>query len=368
MFSHFAEKICEGLIEEEFHLNFAPESKAILAESTDFLLLAKNQSPLFYLVSIVNQDQISLQQYQQEMEPILRRLEENLNRRYRCSRCVCVHLVPYETEKKAVKDWIASTQMLSDSALLQVWWGINTDNGEITVGQGQPTEILNFRKKIAKAIKAEKIEDPKKTVNLADMEQVIRKKTALEVRSENNRVTKILIGINVFLFLVTRYGGRWDFLRSFFANDAFLSLSGEYYRFFTSLFLHANVTHLGYNCLSLFIFGSRIEKYFGKKNLLILYFLSGLGGSIASAYLTRGISIGASGAIYGLTGGVLALALLRRKTVDGLDYMTMLFLSVMGIGMGFLRTGIDNYAHLGGFITGFCCTILWILFGGQKSK
>lgn len=131
---------------------------------------------------------------------------------------------------------------------------------------------------------------------------------------------------------------------------------GEYYRLFTSMFLHLDVAHIGFNGLALYIFGREVETLFGHVRFALIYVLGGLTGSIASLLYVEAPSIGASGAIFAVFGasgvywyyhkqfyGQIANARLRQMAA--LAAINIFF----GLAPG---TNIDNAAHLGGLAGG----------------
>ncbi|PKK39412.1 hypothetical protein ABB02_01261 [Clostridiaceae bacterium JG1575] len=135
---------------------------------------------------------------------------------------------------------------------------------------------------------------------------------------------------------------------------------GEYWRLFTSLFLHGDGQHILFNMYSLFIMGGALEPVLPKWKFLLLYLGSGLGGSLLS-YLqhTAVVSIGASGAIFGLLGVLIGYALLHRELFARGTLFQLLFIAGINLVWGFQPgSGIDNFGHLGGLATGFALSFL----------
>ena len=97
-----------------------------------------------------------------------------------------------------------------------------------------------------------------------------------------------------------------------------------------------------------------VEKLLRTGKFLVLYLVSGLCGGVFSVLFSgnAGVSIGASGAIYGLLGAMLLLTKKRGARYTGMNYSTMLLLAATAIGFGFLQEGVDNFAHIGGFLGG----------------
>jgi rhomboid protease GluP len=131
---------------------------------------------------------------------------------------------------------------------------------------------------------------------------------------------------------------------------------GEAWRLLSSVFLHSGVTHLGFNMLSLYFLGSFVEEAYGRGRFLALYLLSGISGGLAYLYFGEfnAPAVGASGAIFGLLGGVLGYAL-RRGTFSWQNPLIrqLLILLALNLYLGFSIPNISNTAHLGGLAGGF---------------
>lgn len=131
-----------------------------------------------------------------------------------------------------------------------------------------------------------------------------------------------------------------------------LVLNGEYYRLITCTFVHFGVGHFAMNAVGLVIFGTRVERYYGRVRFMILYFISGLSASVLSLVFTRGYAAGASGAIYGLVGAAYAYTRVSKRSMDKLDAYLMLLYIGIGLAMGFAVPNIDNAGHIGGLLAG----------------
>jgi len=135
-----------------------------------------------------------------------------------------------------------------------------------------------------------------------------------------------------------------------------LVAEGEAWRLVSSVFLHSGVVHLGFNMLSLYFLGSFVEEAFGRSRFLALYLLSGVSGGLAYLYFGgfNAPAVGASGAIFGLLGGVLGYAL-RRGTFSWQNPLIrqLLILLALNLYLGFSIPNISNTAHLGGLAGGF---------------
>ena len=145
------------------------------------------------------------------------------------------------------------------------------------------------------------------------------------------------------------------------AKDNTLMLQGQYWRFITPIFLHANVLHIGLNMLNLVVLGVFLERLFGHLRFLLIYLLTGVISIIASFYFApQEISVGASGAIFGLVGAYSIFVLVHRRAFPrgGIPALFWLLIIVtLNLGLGFFVSNVDNYAHIGGLLSG--CLLGW---------
>ncbi len=172
-------------------------------------------------------------------------------------------------------------------------------------------------------------------------------------------LSHILVAINVIVFAVM-----WLVdskvstmtLVNFGAKVNFLLVDGQWYRLFTPMFLHVDFFHLLFNSMALVTFGIETELVFGKKKFLIIYFVSGLAGSIGSFIFSPGVSAGASGAIFGLIGANLYLLTLNKEVYKRVFGNSILVLLAINIAYGIANPIIDDSAHIAGLIGGFLIT------------
>lgn len=185
-------------------------------------------------------------------------------------------------------------------------------------------------------------------------------------------VTLTLMGLNILVFLgMTALRGSPssffatfdpDLLRLGGANIAAYTVGQhETWRLLSCTFVHANALHIAMNMYVLKSVGETAERLFGARMFIALYLLAGIGGSIASLAWTLSAdpqmpSVGASGAVFGVMGGLLGFALSRRRSVPVTVYRSLLRMSLMftviNIGLGLQIAQIDNAAHIGGLVTG----------------
>jgi rhomboid protease GluP len=152
-----------------------------------------------------------------------------------------------------------------------------------------------------------------------------------------------------------------------------LTLNGEQWRLFTNIFLHGGAFHLAFNMYALVSIGSILEPAFGKHRYLLCYIATGILASITSiAFNDNIVSVGASGAIFGLDGLLLALLITKNINIPQEARKSLLTSTLIFIGYnlfyGFAKTGIDNAAHIGGLVSGFIFGLLYYLTVKQPER
>ncbi len=177
---------------------------------------------------------------------------------------------------------------------------------------------------------------------------------------------KTVIGITVLTFVVLEILGDTNnavFVLKHGALYEPLVQQGEWYRLITACFLHFGIRHLGNNMLLLFFLGDYLERQVGHLRYVIIYLLSGVCGNLLSmAYELRtgefAVSAGASGAIFGVMGALLYIALRNRGRGVQLNTKKLLFMALLSLYYGFTATGVNNAAHIGGLLGGILLSIL----------
>lgn len=175
------------------------------------------------------------------------------------------------------------------------------------------------------------------------------------------RLTYLFILMNVVIFLLLELSGgstNIDTLIQFGAKYNLAMIEGEWWRLFTSMFLHIGFLHLLMNMFALYYLGTAVEQIFGSVRFLIIYLLAGLGGSLASFAFTVNVSAGASGAIFGLFGALLFFGLNHKQVFFQTMGKNILFMIGLNIVFGLVVPQIDHSAHLGGLVMGFLASAL----------
>lgn len=192
-----------------------------------------------------------------------------------------------------------------------------------------------------------------------------------EIREQLRKipVTAALVIVNVVLFLLCAF---WPAAAVILYGLGMLQApavlqQGEYWRVITSMFLHADTAHLFSNMIMLLFVGESIERIMGSRYYLLLYLLSGVLGNVFSMTLdvmqgASSMSLGASGAVFGVMGAMLLLVLVQRRRLQ----KEVVFRVALGVGCclynGFVTAGINNAAHVGGMVGGLICCGIWLLY------
>jgi rhomboid protease GluP len=177
-------------------------------------------------------------------------------------------------------------------------------------------------------------------------------------------VTRILIGINVAVFvamvLTTRQFFNFDTATALHwgADFAPATTSGEWWRMLTSMFLHGGILHLAVNMWALRNLGYTAELFYGRRNFAIIYLMSGFAGSSATLiWRPDTVSVGASGAIFGVAGALAAMVYFKKLPVDRAllkrDIGSIGAVIIYNLLIGAALPIINNAAHVGGLVGGF---------------
>ena len=178
-------------------------------------------------------------------------------------------------------------------------------------------------------------------------------------------VTRTLIAINVLVYLITAVQGNGlnspgGALFAKFWLDGPDVAQGGWWRLITAAFLHASILHIGFNMYVLYAIGSHVEQYLGRARFLALYFVAGLAGSAGALVLTPlSVTVGASGAIFGMLG---AWLIIEWQTTGRLAGNAMTWI-VINLALSFAIANISIGGHVGGLIGGILATLSFANWG-----
>lgn len=178
--------------------------------------------------------------------------------------------------------------------------------------------------------------------------------------------TILLVAANVIVFFGLTFQGMTEdagFMLEHGAMYVPYILEGEYYRLLSSMFMHFGFEHLMNNMVMLLVIGWTLEWEIGKVKFLLIYLLSGLAGNIMSFGWDMwtgdfAVSAGASGAIFGIVGALLYVAVRNRGRIGNVSGRGLVFMVILSLYYGFTSGGVDNFAHIGGLLSGFLLSVL----------
>lgn len=189
----------------------------------------------------------------------------------------------------------------------------------------------------------------------------------LHIPTEKPLLTYVLLGmlVAVYLLMILAAGSITNsesvsFLVKWGAKlGTYIVDRGEWWRLITATFLHGSILHIAFNGYALYVVGSDTEVFFGRARFLAIYAVSGLGGSLASlAFEPLNVAgVGASGAIFGVIGALAVYFGLHRKLFGDMgrkQFQRIMLVIAINLAFGFSAAifNVDNYAHLGGLLTG----------------
>ena len=191
------------------------------------------------------------------------------------------------------------------------------------------------------------------------LEEIYHQEYVKKQTKKNSTLTNIIIAINIAAFLLSAYlsGNIVDIdtytLVILGAKVNELINHGQIWRLITCAFLHGGLMHIVFNMYALKIMGSDLEYVYGKVKYLLIYFGSALTASIFSyVFGPNTVSVGASGAIFGMLGAMLVFGIKNRKRIGKGYAFNLLQVIVLNVLIGITMSNIDNSAHMGGFIAG----------------
>lgn len=257
-------------------------------------------------------------------------------------------------------------------------WVYQPEPGRLLVYENQPGEFFGLRHAFEELQNAyEARGDESKGAYGYNAAEVGKGSWRDRIRKQKNLpyATVAMIAINVIVYLVLElfgdttdgmyiaaYGGMYP---------TFLIYNHQWWRLLSAGFIHFGAVHLVNNMFILYCMGSRLEHTVGHLRFLVIYMLSLLGGSLLSfaAMLGTGdyaVSAGASGAVFGVIGGFLWVVMLHRGRLQGITAKGILFMILLMIYYGVSTSGVDNWGHIGGVLTGFLTAV--ILYHRKRQK
>lgn len=178
----------------------------------------------------------------------------------------------------------------------------------------------------------------------------------MRINRRSPLLTYALIAANLIMFAVEFFAGALSSTEALIAVGAqqvFLVTTGEWWRLLSATFLHGGVEHILFNMMALYIWGRYAEAMLGRVRYVMVYFAAGIAGSVLSYAMSVSVSVGASGAIFGLFGSFLFLRVYHREIFDRVFGTQVIILIAVNLITGFFRPNIDLWGHFGGLAGGF---------------
>ena len=191
-------------------------------------------------------------------------------------------------------------------------------------------------------------------------------------------VNGLLIALNVLFFLYLEITGSSENVYFMYTKGAMSAPAvledGEYYRLLTAMFMHFGIRHIMNNMLVLFVLGDNLERALGHVKYLICGIGSNWVSMMAHSTDTMTVSAGASGAIFGVVGGLLYVVTANKGRLEDLSTRQLVIMIFFSLYLGYTSTGVDNTAHLSGLVIGIVLAIIlyhrptgdWWANGGNK--
>ncbi|MEN8435005.1 rhomboid family intramembrane serine protease [Clostridium septicum] len=191
------------------------------------------------------------------------------------------------------------------------------------------------------------------------IEYIVKIDTSPKDKLNKYKFTYTLIVVNILIYMISAIKAKniiyidIGTLIQMGAKVNPLINQGQIYRLITSAFLHGGIIHITFNMMALKIIGVQVEEIYGRKKYAVIYFLSAIGSSFLSYLFSQSsVSVGASGAVFGLLGAMLIFAFNKRKTIGKEYMMNIIQVIILNIVIGLTATNIDNFGHIGGLIVG----------------
>ena len=193
-----------------------------------------------------------------------------------------------------------------------------------------------------------------------------------KIVNKNNIVTMSIIAINIILYIITAIMSKNIFdinayvLLYMGGNYGALVSHGQVWRLLTCAFLHGGLIHILCNMYALYALGPQVEILFGRVKYIMIYLFSAIGGSLLSyIFSPSSLSIGASGAIFGLFGAMVVFVLKYKDKIPKRVLNNLFGVIILNLLIGFNLQGIDNFAHIGGLLVGALVAFLFLM---QKTR
>jgi len=328
--------------------------QSIPTDIDNVLMFASYQKSSLYLINLIvlGKDYVFDRERYDEYRKTTRAQFAHVN----SDKVILLNILIVE-DPSVIYEHVDYTPNLEDD-FVDVHWIVNSKEKDLIIPDKQLKSVLGLEKPMKELI----------TTGIQEFYELTK-------MHKPSYISLVFILINVVMWVILEYnGGSTDLetlLRFGAINVALIQVTGEYWRIFSSMFLHIGFAHLAYNVFALYIFGSRLEKYINIGQYVVIYIFAGLvggfcsyGGSLLMG--TNTVAAGASGAIYGLLGAILILSKASGQSIDGLNAYMMWLIFIFGIVFSVISPSVDVFAHVGGFIGGLIASTPIVILGKRQ--
>ena len=355
MSSVFIEKLIKNLIVEKDYILLPNEVGRIEIQSNMNVLIKQDSQYVTY-VQVIDADSSSIEFIDNKLE----KKSEALLHMEKQAKVLAYNIFVFsqgiDQEKLNLIEESQRNHEIEPKALKN--FVIDTNQKEVRKLFQRPNKDQGLHKWMTQML----IKDSTKAYENESVESLVlnkKKEYQMTYKVKKPVLTYGLVAINILVYIALiayekisgiSYG---QLIIQFGAKVNHLILEGDYWRLLTPMFLHGSLTHLIVNCYSLYMLGALVERLYGRGRFLASYFIAGILGNLCSFLFVPNVSVGASGAIFGLMGVLLYFGLekpLQFKVYFGRSILTSILINLV---YGFTSTGIDNFAHLGGLVGGF---------------
>ena len=242
-------------------------------------------------------------------------------------------------------------------------WIYVPDGGKLMIYENQPGDFWGLKQKLEQPAAANR--NAKCRKNLWEKDKL----------SQLPIVTVLIALANILVYMILSFGGATENALYMASKGAmypeFLTINHQWWRLITAMFMHFGISHLMNNMVIFCCVGSRLEKIIGHWKMMVIYFASGIGGGLLSYIMMLlsgdyAVSGGASGAVFGIIGGLLWVVIYHRGRMEQMTTKGIIFMIALSLYFGFSSAGVDNWCHVGGIICGFLAAV--ILYHGKRQK
>ncbi len=358
MFYKFSKSMFDSLILSGFRILAGDATKNVFNEKTELIGLEKQVGSNLYIVLIHNSLEYDMNRLISELIKINNYLSV-LPYAKRYKQIVMLNILPTMEgcSDFTIDNLLQAPANIPDSQIYNVFWQVNLDNSNIVVGKNQPSKVLGVEKLVKKAIHdfhGDKASIPTgRSITDTYNDTIVNYFVSNNIVIKPTHATSFLLLIMTMMIVFTEFIDPGSILRLGVSQRTVVE-DGQFYRLFTSIFTHANPMHFVNNALGLYIFGSRIERAYGKSNMLLTFMVTALMGNILTIELMPNVlSIGASGGVFGLMGFALCITFFSTNLLLDLDFNTIAIMSVFMLITSFAIPNVNYVAHIVGFVVGF---------------